>query len=455
MKKGWMIKQGGFVKSWKKRYFVITGTEVHYYAEEGKNEKGSFNLSHAKKIGIADCNECARQPALKVEIVKPKNRIYYFQTTDIADRDSWIEAFQNATKKDKSSEISLSSSKSVSSGLITVDDFEFLKVLGRGSFGKVQLVKYKRDNQYYAMKYMKKKKIFASGQINQTFAERDILVKIHHPFLVSAHFSFQNEDKIFLVLDFINGGDLRNHINDSKRLTETEARFYAAQILLGLGALHSKGYIYRDLKPENILIEKDGYIKITDFGLIKKDLKADSASHTTFCGTPYYLAPEIIREESYSNSVDWWSFGIVIYEMIAGETPFHDQNMTKMYHKILHGKINFPDFFSHDAKDLISKLLDKNLQNENNIRTRLGSQRDFEEIKEHPFFNEIINWDDLLNKNIEPEWTPEIDDVLDTSHFSQIYTNETPGITAPDDTAIQDPINFQFSGFTSVEPSNF
>lgn len=455
MKEGWMIKQGGFVKTWKKRYFKIIGTEIHYYSDEGNIEKGSLNLKNATDISIANKNECSHQPALKVKIEKPKKRTYYFQAQDEKDRDSWIIAFQNALQNNNSSNISLSSKQNVSSGLITVDDFDFIRVLGRGSYGKVQLVKFKKDNKYYAMKYMKKKKILASGQIDQSFAERDILVNIRHPFLVSAHFSFQNEDKIFLVLDYVNGGDLKKHLTDSIKLTEPEARFYAAQLVLGLGALHSQGYIYRDLKPENILIEKDGYIRITDFGLIKKNLKADSSGNSTFCGTPQYLAPEIIREERYSDSVDWWSFGIVLYELIAGKTPFYEPNSSKMYHKILHSPVEFPDHFSYDAKDLISKLLDKNMKNEDNIRTRLGSEKDFEEIKEHPFFDGLINWDDLLNKRIEPIWKPEINDCQDTSNFNQIFTQETPGITLPDDAEFDNTSNYQFSGFTSIEPSSF
>lgn len=450
-----MVKQGGLIKSWKRRYFRIIGTEIHYYSDEGKNEKGSLDLAFATEIGIASKDECSHQPALKIKIEKPKLRTYYFQAKDENDRDSWIEAFKDVMNQNDSSQISLSCKQNVSSGLITVDDFEFIRVLGRGSYGKVQLVKYKRDNQLYAMKYMKKKYIFASGQIDQTFAERDILVNIRHPFLVSANFSFQNEDKIFLVLEYVNGGDLKNHLQESTRLTEPEARFYAAQIAMGLGALHSQGYTYRDLKPENILIEKDGYIKITDFGLIKKSVPTDPSGNSTFCGTPQYLAPEIIREEKYSNSVDWWTFGIVLYELIAGKTPFIDANFSKMYHRILHSPPSFPDYFSYDAKDLITKLLDKNMQNENNVRTRLGSERDFEEIKEHPFFNGLINWDDLLNKKIEPIWKPEVGNLLDTSNFNQMYTNEAPGVTVPNDIEIEDPANFQFGGFTSIEPSNF
>lgn len=295
-----MVKQGGFIKSWKRRYFKIIGTEIHYYSDEGKNEKGSLNLAYATDISVASKSECSHQPALKIRIEKPKLRIYYFQAKDESDRDSWISAFQEAMKNKDASNLP----QTVSSGLITVDDFEFIKVLGRGSYGKVQLVKYKRDDKLYAMKYMKKKLILSTGLLDQSFAERDILVNVRHPFLVSAHFSFQNDDKIFLVLEYVNGGNLKNHFQESTRLNESEARFYAAQIALALGALHSKGYVYRDLKPENILIDKDGYIKITDFGLIKKNLTADPSGNSTFCGTPQYLAPEIIREERYSNSVE-------------------------------------------------------------------------------------------------------------------------------------------------------
>ncbi|KAH0785074.1 AGC family protein kinase [Histomonas meleagridis] len=280
--------------------------------------------------------------------------------------------------------------------------------------------------------------------IEQSLTEKNILFQLNHPFLVSAHYSFQTPQKIFIILDYIPGGELFSRLREEGRFSEERVRFYAAEILLGIGYLHKKGYVYRDLKPENILVDYNGHIKITDLGLAKGQMNSDSTT-TTFCGTPEYIAPEMIQQIPYTRSVDWWSYGILLFEMISGLPPFYDENTKKMYHKILTEDIIFPPYFSDEAADLISKLLDRNPS------TRLGSsENDAEDIKSHPFFNSI-NWDDVLNLKYTPEWIPVISSETDTSNFDEEFTKEDAVVSFEDESLIVNETQKAFDGFTCTK----
>lgn len=201
---------------------------------------------------------------------------------------------------------------------VTPEDFEYIKVIGKGYFGKVSQVKFKKDGQIYALKSLKKSKLKEAKQIEHTQTERKILEVVQHPFIVALKFAFQTEKKLYLVMEYYNGGELFYHLRSKSRFTEIQTKFYISQIILAIEFLHSKKIIYRDLKPENIVLTSNGYIKLTDFGLAKEDIAEDSGCTQTFCGTPEYLAPEVIRGDKYGKSVDVWCLGILLYEMLFG-----------------------------------------------------------------------------------------------------------------------------------------
>jgi len=300
---------------------------------------------------------------------------------------------------------------------VSLDDFQILKVLGRGSFGKVCLVQYQPTKEYYAMKSLKKDVLLDQDQIESTVLEKKILQSLDHPFLVGMIFCFQTEERIYFVMPFIRGGELFQHLRTEKFFKEDKVRFYAASIGLALDYLHNNGIIYRDIKPENILIGEDGYLKLIDFGMAKIIENGEKA--TSFCGTPEYLAPEIITGEGHNKAADWWSFGILIFEMLCGIPPFYCDNNEKMYELIMHAELRFPKKLpiSETSKDLLKKLLIKKQNN------RLGSQKGFEEIKAHPFF-EGFDFDGLLQKKIEPPFIPKLSGTLDVGNFDEEFTSE-------------------------------
>jgi len=319
------------------------------------------------------------------------------------------------------------------------DDFDFLKVIGRGAFGKVMQVKYKVDDKIYAMKILRKKQILAKNQIEHTKAERKILQALQHPFLMTLRFAFQTDSKLYFVLDYYRGGELFFHLKKQKRFTEEQSRLFVAEVALALGHLHSLDIIYRDLKPENILLHHSGHICLTDFGL-SKDLGPASPEAHTFCGTPEYLAPEIVLKVGHGKAVDWWSLGILCYELCVGLPPFYHQNLNTMYAKIRTESPKYPSFMSPKCMDLIDRFLNRN------PKERLGSGKtDVEEIKKHLWFGEL-NWADLLAKKIKPAYIPKVKSELDTSQFSTEFTKE-----AVKDTYVE-PVKLQpedeFSGFT-------
>jgi len=302
---------------------------------------------------------------------------------------------------------------------LSVSDFQLLKVVGKGSFGKVMMVRKKDDGKIYAMKVLKKKALVKRKQVVHTKTERRVLARIDHPFIVSLRFSFQTPAKLYMILDFFNGGELFFHLKREGRFGESRARFYSGEILLALEFLHNKDIVYRDLKPENILLDQDGHIKITDFGLSKDSLDGDKLTHT-FCGTPEYLAPEVLLQQGHGKAVDWWSFGTLLYEMMTGLPPFYDQNLRLMYEKIQFAPVVPPKYFSKNAKTLFFGLLERD------PAKRLGSgPRDAKEIREHGFYKPI-NFDKLFKKEIKPLFKPQVESILDTSNVEDEFTMETP-----------------------------
>jgi len=308
-------------------------------------------------------------------------------------------------------------------GSLAVTDFDLLKIVGKGAFGKVMLVRKRAgfcQGEIYAMKVLKKSVVADKGQIEHTKSEQSILCEIRHPYIVRLRFSFQSEDKLYLVTDYYIGGTLFYHLKKSKQFTMERARFYAAELLSALDHLHQKGIIYRDLKLENVLMDDKGHIALTDFGLSKQNIDA-SGGATTFCGTAEYIAPELLKGQKYGKAVDWWSFGILLYEMMFGRTPFYDKNRKLMFYRIMNTDPTFPpQFFSDEASDCIKGLL---RVNEN---LRLGSgEASAREIMETPFFS-AIDFNALMDKMIEPPFSPEVTDVMDTKYVPKAYSQMDP-----------------------------
>ncbi|VVT57108.1 uncharacterized protein SAPINGB_P005538 [Magnusiomyces paraingens] len=312
----------------------------------------------------------------------------------------------------------------ISKGKYTLSDFQILRTLGTGSFGRVHLVRSVHNNRYYAIKVLKKVQIVRMRQVEHTNDERRMLKLVEHPFLIRMWGTFQDSKNLFMVMDYIEGGELFSLLRKSQRFPNPVAKFYAAEVTLALEYLHSHNIIYRDLKPENILLDKNGHIKITDFGFAKE--VADVT--WTLCGTPDYIAPEVVTTKAYNKSVDWWSLGILIYEMLTGYTPFYDHTPMKTYEKILVGRVEYPSFLNPDAVDLLQRLITKDLTR------RLGNlQGGSQDVKTHPWFAEVI-WEKLLSKDIETPYEPPIQSgVGDTSLFDRYPEEELDyGVTSPD-----------------------
>ena len=300
---------------------------------------------------------------------------------------------------------------------VGVDDFKLIKVIGRGSYGKVCLVQFKQTNDLYAMKSLKKNVLLDEDQVESALLEKRILQSLNHPFLVGMEFCFQTEERVYFILPFIRGGELFQQLRQFKYFSEDKVRFYASIIGLALDYLHHNDIIYRDIKPENILIEEDGYLKLIDFGMAK--ILKDDEKANSFCGTPEYLAPEIIIGEGHDRMADWWSYGTLVYEMLFGIPPFFNENMEKMYDMITKAELRFPKKFkvSDEAKDLLSRLLKKD------PKERIGINSGFEEIKKHPFFKDM-DFKALEEKKIEPPFKPVLEGSFDVRNFDEEFTSE-------------------------------
>ncbi|CAL1712822.1 unnamed protein product [Somion occarium] len=306
---------------------------------------------------------------------------------------------------------------------LTIDDFELITVIGKGSFGKVM-----------------QQHIVERGEITHTLAERLVLARVNNPFIVPLKFSFQSAQKLYLVLAFVNGGELFHHLQREQRFDEERARFYSAELLLALEHLHELDVVYRDLKPENILLDYTGHIALCDFGLCKLNMK-DSDTTNTFCGTPEYLAPEILYNQGYSKVIDWWTLGVLLYEMLSGLPPFFDENTDTMYQKILNDPLVFGDEISPQARSILSKLLDRD-------PTRRLGVNGADEIKSHPFFSQNIDFDKLLQKKIQPPFKPSVASPVDVSNFDTVFTAEPPTDSVVEGSQLSQTVQAQFAGFS-------
>ncbi|XP_067242796.1 ribosomal protein S6 kinase alpha-2 isoform X3 [Chanodichthys erythropterus] len=268
------------------------------------------------------------------------------------------------------------------------------------------------------MKVLKKATLKVRDRVRSKM-ERDILAEVNHPFIVKLHYAFQTEGKLYLILDFLRGGDLFTRLSKEVMFTEEDVKFYLAELALALDHLHSLGIIYRDLKPENILLDEEGHIKITDFGLSKEAIDHDKRAYS-FCGTIEYMAPEVVNRRGHTQSADWWSFGVLMFEMLTGSLPFQGKDRKETMALILKAKLGMPQFLSPEVQSLLRALFKRNPSN------RLGAGPDgVEEIKRHIFFA-TIDWNKLYRREIKPPFKPAVGRPEDTFHFDPEFTSRTP-----------------------------
>uniref|UniRef100_A0A8C6SMF6 non-specific serine/threonine protein kinase n=1 Tax=Neogobius melanostomus TaxID=47308 RepID=A0A8C6SMF6_9GOBI len=428
VKEGWVQKRGEYIKNWRPRYFLLKadGSFIGY-----KDKPQDSDLAYPlNNFSVAKCQ------LMKTERPKPNTfiirclqwttvieRTFHVDTPD--ERDEWAEAITMVAEslaKQEEEGILCSPTSQIEN---TMNDFDYLKLLGKGTFGKVILVREKASGTYYAMKILKKEVIIAKDEVAHTLTESRVLKNTRHPFLTSLKYSFQTKDRLCFVMEYVNGGELFFHLSRERVFSEDRTRFYGAEIVSALDYLHSAKIVYRDLKLENLMLDKDGHIKITDFGLCKEGI-TDTATMKTFCGTPEYLAPEVLEDNDYGRAVDWWGLGVVTYEMMCGRLPFYNQDHEKLFELILMEEIKFPRTLSSDAKSLLSGLLIKD------PNKRLGGgPDDAKEIMRHSYFG-TVDWQDVYDKKLVPPFMPQVSSETDTRYFDEEFTAQTITITPPE-----------------------
>ncbi|KAM7275714.1 hypothetical protein ACFE04_017580 [Oxalis oulophora] len=321
-------------------------------------------------------------------------------------------------------------------------DFEILRLVGQGAFGKVFLVRKKKgNNDIYAMKVMRKDSIIKKNHVDYMKAERDILTKVVHPFIVQLRYSFQTKSKLYLILDFINGGHLFYHLYRQGIFSEDQARLYAAEIVSAVSHLHTCGIVHRDLKPENILMDADGHVMLTDFGLAKEI--DESSRSNSMCGTTEYMAPEILMSKGHNKDADWWSVGILLFEMLSGQPPYTHANRKKLQQRIISEKVKLPPYLSTEAHSLLKGLLQKDPSR------RLGSgPNGGDGIKSHKWFRSI-NWKKLEERELLPKFKPDVNGKDCTANFDKCWT----AMPADDSPAPTPTAGEHFQGYTYVAPN--
>ncbi|XP_014242673.1 RAC serine/threonine-protein kinase [Cimex lectularius] len=463
VKEGWLYKRGEHIKNWRSRYFLLLddGSLMGY---KNKPDIPSDPLNNFTVKGSQVMR--ADRPKPYTFIIRGLQWTTVIERTfhveSEREREEWVDAIQRVSNKlsepadvemrvdgynpvqdrgfedltiptveelsVKFSEQGTSNSKGSGKKKVTLTNFEFLKVLGKGTFGKVILCREKATGRLYAIKILKKEVIIQKDEVSHTLTENRVLRNTNHPFLISLKYSFQTADRLCFVMEYVNGGELFFHLSRDRIFSEDRTRFYGAEIISALGYLHANGIIYRDLKLENLLLDKDGHIKIADFGLCKEDIKYGSTTKT-FCGTPEYLAPEVLEDNDYGRAVDWWGVGVVMYEMMVGRLPFYNKDHDVLFTLIIMEEVKFPRTLSSEAKDLLAGLLVKN------PHMRLGGgPEDAKDIKAHPFFSSI-NWTDLDQKRIQPPFKPHVTSETDTSYFDSEFTGESVELTPPENAA--------------------
>lgn len=421
IKEGWLMKRGEHIKTWRPRYFILRSNGTFYgfkIQPEHDMQEPSNNFT------VKGCQLMRfDKPRPNTFIIRGLHMTTVVERMFAVDapeeREEWIEAIMSVSES-----LEEEAGDHVE-GMLQIrrkkkpkfDDFELMKCLGKGSFGKVVMCRERKSGKLYAMKILQKNLIIAKDEVAHTLAENKVLQESRHPFITHLSYSFQTPDRLCLVLELVNGGELFHHLSKEKSFSEIRSRFYGAEICSALGYLHKKNVIYRDLKLENLLLDKDGHVKIADFGLCKENM-CFGASTRTFCGTPEYLAPEVLEENTYGREVDWWATGVVMYEMMCGRLPFYNREPDLLFEMIVNQDLRFPQKITAEAVSVLKGLLHKN------PAERLGGGvEDVKEIEVHPFFA-CINWQDLIDKKIEPPWKPLLDSDTDLKYFSPEFLSE-------------------------------
>uniref|UniRef100_A0A7N5ZZM8 non-specific serine/threonine protein kinase n=1 Tax=Anabas testudineus TaxID=64144 RepID=A0A7N5ZZM8_ANATE len=415
VKEGWVQKRGEYIKNWRPRYFLLkTDGSFIGYKDKPQDSDLAYPLNN---FSVAKCQ------LMKTERPKPNTFIIRcLQWTTVIERTFHVDTPDESPEPDCRI---FFPHTCLFVFVQTMNDFDYLKLLGKGTFGKVILVREKASGTYYAMKILKKEVIIAKDEVAHTLTESRVLKNTRHPFLTSLKYSFQTKDRLCFVMEYVNGGELFFHLSRERVFSEDRTRFYGAEIVSALDYLHSAKIVYRDLKLENLMLDKDGHIKITDFGLCKEGI-TDTATMKTFCGTPEYLAPEVLEDNDYGRAVDWWGLGVVTYEMMCGRLPFYNQDHEKLFELILMEEIKFPRTLSADAKSLLSGLLIKD------PNKRLGGgPDDAKEIMRHSFFG-TVDWQDVYDKKLVPPFQPQVSSETDTRYFDEEFTAQTITITPPE-----------------------
>ena len=310
------------------------------------------------------------------------------------------------------------------SAAVTLAEFDTLAVLGRGTYGKVLQVRKRDTGGVYAMKMMRKADVVARNQVRHAVTERTLLEVVRHPFIVTLHYAFQSETALFLVMALQSGGELFFHLRREGAFSEARVQLYAAEVLLAIDALHRARFVYRDLKPENVLLDGEGHVRLSDFGLAKQIDGALDSGASTFCGTPSYMAPEVLLGTGHGLAVDWWSFGTLVYETLAGAPPFYHRNLHVMYRAILCGELKWPPSLSRTARSLLESLLIRD------PLRRMGA-RGAMQLQRHKFFRPL-DFRRVLTRDYTPAFQPTLvgaspsAQALDTANFDRVFTSEPP-----------------------------
>uniref|UniRef100_A0A8C7CK88 Protein kinase C n=1 Tax=Oncorhynchus kisutch TaxID=8019 RepID=A0A8C7CK88_ONCKI len=325
----------------------------------------------------------------------------------------------------------------------TLDNFILHKMLGKGSFGKVFLAELKSSREFFAVKALKKDVVLLDDDVECTMVERRVLsLAWEHPFLTHLHCTFQTTENLFFVMEYLNGGDLMFHIQNCHKFDVQRSTFYAAEIICGLQFLHSKGIVYRDLKLDNVLLDSEGHIKIADFGMCKENMEGETRT-CTFCGTPDYIAPEILLGQKYGSSVDWWSFGVLLYEMLIGQSPFHGRDEEELFQSIRTDDPCYPRWLAKDARDILIKLFVREPER------RLGVKGN---IRQHSFFKDT-DWNALEKREVAPPFRPTVKSPSDVSNFDKEFINEKPWLSCADRTLMNSVDQTMFNNFSFVNPA--
>ncbi|KAJ8673470.1 hypothetical protein QAD02_004732 [Eretmocerus hayati] len=423
------------------------------------------NVANNCGINQKDLAVVLKDLGISVDSIKPP-RINYKPSIQLNANDSSAHASRDLP----SSESNLSSTGSgittVSDNLLTLapddvervgmSDFNFIKVLGKGSFGRVLLAERKGfPDEIYAVKVLKKDAILMDDDVECTMTEKRILVlAAKHPFLTALHSCFQTTERLFFVMEYVNGGDLMFQIQKACKFEESRARFYAAEVTLALQFLHKHGVIYRDLKLDNILLDQEGHCKLADFGMCKEGI-LDGKMTVTFCGTPDYIAPEILQELEYGASVDWWALGVLMYEMMVGQPPFEAENEDDLFESILRDDVLYPVWLSDEAVSILKGFMTKNPQRRLGCVAANGGEK---AIRTHSFF-QSIDWELLEARKVKPPFKPKIKSKKDAVNFDTEFTKESPNLSPVKPDVVASINQEEFRGFSYVNkeynPSRF